>query len=361
MSGSPVAVTTISNDIEHQTGLPESTGSLPNPAQRLLIRPSLDYLRVMNTRHSARPVLESLKETVRSYADVHANVDGLALPPVPGLRMMCRYQPSGPLRSVYRPLVCLILQGAKQLIAGRTEKVFSAGQAVIVGVDLPVVGTVIQASRVEPYLAIAIELDMSIVHAMTLQVPDGRAVPQATHALSAERMDEDVLMCASRLMRLIDQPDAVPIVRPAVLQELHYWLLLSSYGPSLRSLCAPQGNAQRIGRAIDILRKNFHQPLTVDALACAASMSASAFHRHFRAVTSISPLQFQKQLRLIEARRLMLSEGMTARRAAFQVGYESTSQFTREYVRMFGASPRRDTAKVTIYPVRSTADMNGAT
>jgi AraC-like DNA-binding protein len=299
----------------------------------------------MNTRPSAHPVLESLKQAVRSYADAHANADGLAITAVPGLRMMCRYQPSGPMRSMYRPLVCLILQGAKQLTAARSDQVFVAGQAVIVGVDLPVVGTVIQASRAEPYLAIAIELDMSIMHAMTSQVPDVTSPPQATTVLSAEKVDEDVLMCASRLMRLIDHPDAVPIVRPAVLQELHYWLLSSAHGPSLRSLCAPQGNAQRIGRAIDILRKNFHQPLTVDALACAASMSASAFHRHFRAVTSISPLQFQKQLRLIEARRLMLSEGLTARRAAFQVGYESSSQFTREYVRMFGAPPRRDTAK----------------
>jgi AraC-like DNA-binding protein len=299
----------------------------------------------MNNRHSTRPILESLKEAVRTYADAHANGDGLAMPPVPGLRMMCRYQPSGPMRSMYRPLVCLILQGAKQLTVARTEQVFAAGQAVIVGVDLPVVGTVVEASRAEPYLAIAIELDMSIMHALTSQVPEVTTAARATAALSAEKMDEDVLMCASRLMRLIDHPDAIPVVRPAVLQELHYWLFLSSYGPSLRSLCAPQGNAQRIGRAIDILRKNFHQPLTVDALACAASMSASAFHRHFRAVTSISPLQFQKQLRLIEARRLMLSDGLTARRAAFQVGYESTSQFTREYVRMFGAPPRRDTAK----------------
>ena len=306
----------------------------------------------MNTRHSSRPILESLKEAVRTYAEAHANADGLAMAPVPGLRMMCRYQPSEPIRSMYRPLLCLILQGAKQLTAARTEQVFAARQAVIVGVDLPVVGTVIQASRAEPYLAIAIELDMSIMHAMTSQVPDVTSATQATAALSAEKMDDDVLMCASRLMRLIDQPDAVPVVRPAVLQELHYWLLLSAYGPSLRSLCAPQGNAQRIGRAIDILRKNFHQPLTVDALASAASMSASAFHRHFRAVTSISPLQFQKQLRLIEARRLMLSDGLTARRAAFQVGYESTSQFTREYVRMFGAPPRRDTAKSAVDSAR---------
>jgi AraC-type transcriptional regulator N-terminus len=104
----------------------------------------------MNTRYSTRPILESLKEAVRTYGDAHANEDGLAMPPVPGLRMMCRYEPSGPMRSMYRPLVCLILQGAKQLTAGRTEQVFAAGQAVIVGVDLPVVGTVIQASLPSP-------------------------------------------------------------------------------------------------------------------------------------------------------------------------------------------------------------------
>ena len=298
----------------------------------------------MNLQYASSAVLESLREAVRSYAYAHANADGLAYPPIAGLRMMCRYQPSGPMRSMYRPLVCLILQGAKQIPAGRTQQVFEAGQAVIVGVDVPVVGTVVRASRAEPYLAIAIELDMTIMHALTLQLPDVRVAPVATPALSSEKLDEDILMCASRLMRLIHHPDAVPVVSPAVLQELHYWLLSSDFGPSLRTLSAPQGNAQRIALAINILRKNFRQPITVDVLAGAANMSASAFHRHFRAVTSLSPLQFQKQLRLIEARRLMLGEGVTARRAAFEVGYESPSQFTREYVRMFGASPRRDIA-----------------
>jgi AraC-like DNA-binding protein len=289
-------------------------------------------------------VLESLKDAVRTYASAHANADGLALPPIPGLRMMCRDRPSGPMRSMYRPLVCLILQGAKQITAGRTERVYSAGQAVIVGVDIPVVGTVIQASRAQPYLAIAIELDMSIMHSVASQVP-GVAANESSPVLSAEELDEEVLMCTSRLMRLIDHPSATPVLRSAVLQELHYWLLATAYGPTLRSLSAPQGNAQRIATAITHLRKNFHQPITVEALAATVSMSASAFHRHFRAVTTLSPLQFQKQLRLIEARRLMLNEGMTARQAAYQVGYESASQFTREYVRMFGSPPRKDVAR----------------
>lgn len=317
----------------------------------------------MNIAHANSSVLEPLKAAVRSYTHTHANADGLALPPIPGLRMMCRYQPSGPLRSMYRPLVCLILQGAKRIAAGRSEQVFAAGQAVIVGVDHPVVGTVVEASRAEPYLAIAVELDMTVMHAVTAQIPDSRVPSGSKDVLSAEKLDQDILMCASRLMRLIEDPDAAPIVRPAVLQELHYWLLKSAYGATLRTLSAPHGNAQRIAAAIDLLRKNFHLPMAVETLACAASMSASAFHRHFRAVTSLSPLQFQKQLRLIEARRLMLNEGSTARQAAFRVGYGSHSQFTREYVRMFGASPRRDTAKAFIYPVRSTAemtaDMNG--
>ncbi|HEY0683007.1 MAG TPA: AraC family transcriptional regulator [Steroidobacter sp.] len=289
---------------------------------------------------SKLPVLERLKESVRRYADQHSNADGLAITPVPGLRMMRVYKPSGPIRSMYRPLVCLVLQGAKQMTVGRTARTFTAGQAVIVAVDLPVIGRIVEATRSQPYLAVAIEVDMTIMQLIASQVAETRPTPEKLSPLAIEQLDDDIVLCAERLMRLVDEPDAVPVLRPAVLQELHYWLLKSRYGPSLRALSFPQGNTQRILVAIEIIRKDFRKPIAVEELAAAANMSPSAFHRHFRAVTSLSPLQFQKQLRLIEARRLMLNERVTARRAAFQVGYESASQFTREYHRTFGAPPR---------------------
>jgi AraC-like DNA-binding protein len=290
--------------------------------------------------------VEALKQAVQRYADRHADSEGLAATPIPGLRMMRASSPRGPMRSVYKPLVCLVLQGAKQVSVGREEQVFTAGQSIVVGVDVPVVGRIVRASRSEPYLAVAIELDMAIMQSVASHVR--LKPPPAAHTSSTlftESLDDDVLKCTMRLMRLIDRPEAVPVVRPAVLQELHYWLLSSKHGTALSRLALPDGHTQRVARAIDVIRSRYREPIAVEQLAAVANMSSSAFHRHFRAVTSLSPLQFQKQLRLIEARRLMLGEGTTASRAAADVGYESASQFTREYVRMFGASPRRDAAR----------------
>lgn len=259
--------------------------------------------------------------------------------------MMRVYEPSGPMRSMYRPLICLVLQGAKQLTAGRQERLYQAGEAVIVGVDLPVIGRIVTASRREPYLAIAIELDMTVMQSVAPKVQQraNGSVPRTS--LFTSRLDDDIVSCAMRMMRLLDHPEAEPVLRPALLQELHYWLLASEHGPALRSLSLPDAHASRITKAIEYIRASFHDSIAIEDLAARANLSPSAFHRHFRALTSLSPVQFQKQLRLIEARRLMMSQGITARRAASIVGYESPSQFTREYARMFGAPPRRDVVR----------------
>lgn len=154
--------------------------------------------------------------------------------------------------------------------------------------------------------------------------------------------DARVADCALRLMRLLKRPDAIPVLRPLVMRELHYWLLRGRHGAAIHGLARPDGRAHRIARAVAVLRGEFDLPLRVEHLAAMAGMSASTFHYHFRAVTSLSPIQFQKQLRLVEARRRMLGEGCPASRAAFAVGYGSVTQFTREYTRMFGLPPERD-------------------
>lgn len=290
--------------------------------------------------------LDQLKHAVRLYADRHADSDGLALTPVPGLRMMRSFEPRGPLRSMYRPLVCLVLQGAKQMNVGGEERLFEAGQSAIVGVDVPVIGRIVRATREHPYLAVAMELDAGIMQEMATRVPDGAAVvSRSASRLFAATLDDEIVNCATRMMRMLDHPEAVPVLRPAILQELHYWLLRSPHGAALRAMTLPDSVAQRIASAIETIRANYQETIAVDELAAAANMSSSAFYRRFKEVTSLSPVQFQKQLRLIEARRLMRSEGMTATRAAYLVGYESVSHFTREYARMFGAPPRRDTRR----------------
>jgi AraC-like DNA-binding protein len=287
--------------------------------------------------------MEELKQAVRTYAGAHANGDGLALTPVPGLRMMCLGAPVGDLHSVYRPLVCLILQGAKRMIVGREEQVFSAGQSVIVSADMPVVGRIVEASPSEPYLAIAVELEMTILREVAVQLGDVPAQrPSRTRTLFAEDTNAAALDCALRLMRLLDRPDAIPLLRPGIARELHYWLLSGQHGAALRALAAPDSHASRLGAAIAILRADYRSRVSIERLATAAAMSLTAFHQHFKHMTSLTPGQYQKRLCLIEARRLMLDEGFSASSAAFEVGYESVSQFTREYRRLFRTPPKRD-------------------
>jgi AraC-like DNA-binding protein len=291
--------------------------------------------------------METLKQAVRAYASRHANSDGLAVTPVPGLRMMYVESPPGDLHSVYRPLVCLILQGAKRMTVGREQQVFSAGQSVIVSADMPVVGRIVQASPSEPYLAVAVELEMTILRELAAQLGGVRPQrPSETRTLFAQDTEAATLDCASRLMRLLDRPDAAQLLRPGIMRELHYWLLSGKHGAALRTLADPESHASRLAATVAILRAEYRSRIPIERLAAAAAMSLTAFHKHFKHMTSLTPGQYQKRLRLIEARRLMLDEGFSASSAAFEVGYESVSQFTREYGRLFQAPPKRDALRV---------------
>jgi AraC-like DNA-binding protein len=300
-----------------------------------------DHIRAMTT-----PVRLSdndrLLSAVLRHADRCANADGVALTPVPGLRMMRTGRLQGPMRSIYRPLICLVLQGGKSLLVGQEERLLHAGQSVIVAAHMPVTGHIVQATPAEPYVAIAIELDLALLHTLALEIGDAPAAVSVSTPVFSETLDQTIIDCATRLMRLIDHPEAIAPVQPAIMRELHYWLLRSQHGAALRHLAIPSGEQQRLTRAIDLLRQHFREPIRIDRLAAAANLSPSAFRRHFKDLTSLSPLQFQKQLRLTEARRLMIAEAMPAGLAALEVGYQSASHFSRDFVRMFGAPPRRD-------------------
>jgi len=291
--------------------------------------------------------MNALRQAVSDYAGTHANGDGLAFTKVPGLRMMCVRTPSGPLHSVYRPLVCLILQGSKRMVVGSHERVFSGGESVIVTADVPVSGTVVTASSGEPYLAIAVELNIGLLRELAAEVHASATAtePDEVAPLFAQSIDGAALDCALRMMRLLDRPEAIPILHPGVMRELHYWLLAGEHGAILRSLALPDSNSNRLAASIALLRTEFRSRVPVSRLADVAAMSLTAFHIRFKQFTLLTPIQFQKRLRLIEARRLLLQEGSPASQAAFDVGYESVSQFTREYARMFGAPPRRDSLR----------------
>ena len=284
---------------------------------------------------------ETLLSAVRRYADAHADGAGLAQTPVAGLTTIRAAAPTPLAHAISRPLVCLVLQGTKQVTTGPRTLTFEAGDSLLITADVPTVSQIIRASAAAPYLSLVLDLDAAVIADLTMQM---RTAPVATGpAVRADATDAEVADAALRLMRLLDRPEAVPVLHAPLVRELHYWLLAGRHGAAIRALGWPESHAQRIARAVALLRTEFARPLPVERLAAAAGMSPSSFHQHFRAVTSLSPLQFHKQLRLIEARRLMTAEGLTASRAAFDVGYESVSQFTREYARMFGLPPSRDT------------------
>lgn len=282
----------------------------------------------------------TLLDAVRRHADAHADTGGLARSPIPGLTTVRAFAPSGLQHAIAKPLVCLVVQGSKNVTTGADSFDFSAGDSLLISADVPTVSQITRASLAAPYLSLVLELDQAVIAELGARMEEAPAMEHTPVRVAAT--DAEVADAALRLLHLLDRPAAVPVLHAQLVRELHYWLLAGRHGPALRRLGWPNGPAQRVARAVALLRTDFARTLPVERLAEVAGMSPSSFHQHFRAVTSLSPLQFQKQLRLIEARRLMLAEGASASSAAFAVGYESVPQFTREYGRLFGATPVRD-------------------
>jgi AraC-like DNA-binding protein len=287
------------------------------------------------------PLASPLLDAVRRHADAHADGAGVARTPIPGLTAIRALAPSGLDYAISRPLACLVLQGAKQVTLGTQAFAFAAGDSLLITADVPTISQITRASLGAPYYSLVMDLDPALIAELAAQM-DTVAAPNAG-PVRVEPTDAEVADAALRLMRLLDRPAGIPVLQAQLVREFHYWLLAGRHGPTIRRLGWPDGPVNRVARAVALLRAEYAQPLPVRRLAAAAGMSPSSFHQHFRSVTSLSPLQFQKHLRLIEARRLMLAEGNSASSAAFAVGYESVPQFTREYGRLFGAPPVRDT------------------
>jgi AraC-like DNA-binding protein len=287
---------------------------------------------------------DTLLQAVHRHAAAFSDAGGLAQTPIPGLATVCATTPGELVATVYRPLVCIVVQGSKQVTVGQQRFAFGAGDSLLVTADVPTVSRITRASAAQPYLSLVLELAPATLAELVLQM--GAAPGLRSAPLRVDTTDREVADAALRLVRLLDRPAAVPVLQAQLVRELHYWLLVGHHGAAIRQLGWPEGHAQRVARAVEVLRQGFARPLRMQELAEAAGMSPSSFHQHFRSVTSLSPLQFQKQLRLIEARRLMLSDGLSPSRAAFAVGYESAPQFTREYGRMFGLPPGREISAV---------------
>jgi AraC-like DNA-binding protein len=280
--------------------------------------------------------------TLQSTVERLTARDGVFDTAIPELKLSRFSSPSELVALVYEPSLCVVAQGAKEvLLAGETYRLDSA-QSLLVSVDLPVEARVVVATPASPYLGIRITLDPAAVGEL---LADGTAIPPLgppSRAIAVTPIDPSLIEAVTRLMALLDAPQDIAALSPLVLREITYRLLTGLQGARLRQIALAGAPAQRIARAIRWLKDHFAEPLRIDSLSKHVGMSPSAFHVHFKGVTAMSPLQYQKRLRLQEARRLMLGEGLDAAQAGFHVGYESPSQFGREYRRIFGKSPRRD-------------------
>jgi AraC-like DNA-binding protein len=284
----------------------------------------------------------------------HVAGSGICTTAMPHVSLIRADAPSTPTPAVYEASLCLIAQGSKRVSIGEHSVVYDAAHYLLVSVDLPLVGTIIESSPERPYLCCKIDLDPAML--ADLMVSHGGAAPRSDlSVLGVYPSDPDLIDAACRLVGLLDRPETIPALAPLIEREILYRLLNGPHGAMLRHLATAGSRLHQVSRAIAAIRRRFDAPIRIDDVAAEAGMSPSSLHAHFKAITRMTPLEYQKQLRLQEARRLMLAGGVTASTAGFAVGYESPSQFSREYRRLFGAPPRTDIERFNGAPAESVA------
>jgi AraC-like DNA-binding protein len=300
--------------------------------------------RAENVAGPSEPDMAKLARLIAAYAP-H---DGSFNTRVPGLHASRFSRINGEcVHTLRMPSLCVIAQGAKSVIVGQEVYEYNASRMIVFSVALPVAAQVTQASHSEPYLSLKLDFDPHKIAELVLKVfPHGPPSDQGRKAVYLAPFDPAIVNATTRLMECLAQPGDAELVAPLIVDEILIRLLRSSIGIRVAQMGLAESSVQRIAQAISWLRSNFSQPIKVEELAELVHMSASSFHEHFRSVTSMSPLQYQKTLRLQEARRLMLSTMMDAGSASQRVGYLSASQFSREYSRFFGSAPTRDIAKL---------------
>lgn len=254
---------------------------------------------------------------------------------------------------IYAPMLHLVLQGTKSLSTGGQVLNFGPGSYFLVPVDLPAIGQIDSETPGKPYLALSLTLEPSVIAAMLDALGDKDTAEPAPH-FSVATAPPELIDAWLRLMRLKDRPSEAALLAPLVEREILYRVLQGPFGPMLRQIARPDSRLSQVRRALDWIRAHFDEPFRVEPLAATAGMSVAAFYRHFKAITAMTPIQYQKRLRLLKARRLLLFEPRDAAAIGFSVGYESASQFSREYARMYGMPPMRDMARFrTVAPART--------
>ncbi|WP_209127198.1 AraC family transcriptional regulator [Dickeya fangzhongdai] len=262
---------------------------------------------------------------------------------IPGLSFYRSLRPTVPHAGMYEANLSIVVQGRKQVVLGQEPYEYDASHFLINSLELPVVARVIEASPEQPYLSLLLNIDLVVVRQLMVDMNLPLALTHSpAKAIGLGATFFELLDAVLRLARLIDRPDDIPVLSGQIQREILYRLLISEQGPRLRQMAFADSHGFQIGQSIAWLKQHFREPFRIEQLASAAGMAVSTLHHHFRATVGMTPLQYQKHLRLQEARRLMLIEGADAGTAAIHVGYESQSQFTREYRRMFGNSPMQD-------------------
>lgn len=284
----------------------------------------------------------------------HADEAGIAATAIPRVSLIRSDRPSVPTPAVYEASLCLIAQGSKRVSIGNHSVVYDESRYLLVSVDLPLVGHVLEASAESPYLCCKIDLDPTALAELMAAEGATESHP-ALPALAVYPVDPDLIDAACRLVGLLDRPASIAALAPLFEREILYRLLSGPHGATLRHIATVGSHVNRVSRAIAVIRQRFDAKLRIDEVAAEAGMSMSSLHAHFKSITRMTPLEYQKQLRLQEARRLMLTSGASAGTAGFAVGYDSPSQFSREYRRLFGSPPRQDIERMQAEPKSNVA------
>jgi len=271
----------------------------------------------------------------------HARQNGLQTTAINGVELLRADSPTRLMPAVYQPCLCFVAQGSKRALLNGASYTYDPLHYLVVSMTMPVYAEITDASPANPYLALRIKIDSAELAALLPNIHVAAHRDSSNHALYSTAMTTPMLDVVLRLVRLFDSPQDSAVLAPLALREIYYRALTSELGERLQQVMATDSYAQRVGRAIELLRNQYHFPLRVQTLADTAHMSLSSLHHHFKSITAMSPLQYQKQLRLHEARRLMLNDGMDASNASYRVGYASPSQFSRDYKRLFGSPPKQ--------------------
>jgi AraC-like DNA-binding protein len=289
---------------------------------------------------------DELAELIARYT----TSDGANATPLPRVTLFRSSRPTEPAHLVHEPALCIIAQGRKQIVTGPKIHYYDASRYLVISVDLPATGQVLEATPEHPYLGFKLDLDLSVLGAMVLESAPAVLARESVPGVMVSTLSPELRDAIVRLLRLLATPRDIPALAPLAEREILYRLLMGEQAPTVRQIVMVEGNGRGVTRAIEWIKRNYRKQFSSQALAAVAAMSSSALYAHFKTVTAMSPLQYQKQLRLQQARHLMLGRGMDAATAAYEVGYESPSQFSREYRRLFGEPPARDIARLRDLP-----------